>query len=70
MSKYLIREELTFRCDTVEEAKNLIESIKLKNYVVREEIVKIERKDDIYFRVKIKTSINDEREPFEAYVGY
>lgn len=70
MSKYLIREELTFRCDTVEEAKDLIESIKLKNYVVREEIVKIERKDDIYFRVKIKTSINDEREPFEAYVGY
>lgn len=70
MSKYLIREELTFRCDTVEEAKDLIESIKLKNYVVREEIVKIERKDDIYFRVKIKTSINDEREPFEAYIGY
>lgn len=70
MSKYLIREELTFRCDTMEEAKDLIESIKLKNYVVREEIVKIERKDDIYFRVKIKTSINDEREPFEAYVGY
>ena len=70
MSKYLIREELTFRCDTMEEAKDLIESIKLKNYVVREEIVKIERKDDIYFRVKIKTSINDEREPLEAYVGY
>lgn len=70
MSKYLIREELTFRCDTVEEAKDLIESIKMKNHVVKEEIIRIEKRDDLYFRVKIKTSINNEREPFEAYVGY
>ncbi len=70
MSKYLIREELTFRCDSMEEAKELIESIKMKNHVVKEEIIRIEKRDDLYFRIKIKTSINDEREPAEAYVGY
>ena len=70
MSKYLIREELTFRCDSMEEAKELIESIKMKNHVVKEEIIRIEKRDDLYFRVKIKTFINDEREPAEAYVGH
>lgn len=68
MSRFLINEVLTFRCDMEQEAIQLIESIKSRVDVVSHEIRRIEKKDDIYFRVVIKTKINDIKNPTEAYL--
>lgn len=68
MSRFLINEVLTFRCDMEQEAIQLIESIKSRVDVVSHEIRRVEKKDDIYFRVVIKTKINDIKNPTEAYL--
>lgn len=68
MSKYLLKEELIFRCDMEEEAKQLVNHIKLKRDVVSHEIKRIEKKDDIYFKVKIKSIVNDEKNPTDCYI--
>ena len=66
--RFLINEVLTFRCDMEKEAIQLVESIKSRADVVSHEIRRVEKKDDIYFRVVIKTKINDIKNPTEAYL--
>ena len=67
MSKYLLNEILIFRCDSEGEGKLLIENIKKEKEVISQEIKKIEKKSDIFYRVKIKTRINDESNPEFSY---
>ena len=68
MSRFLINEVLTFRCDMEQEAIQLIESIKSRVDVVSHEIKRVEKKEDIYFKVTIKTKINDIKNPTEAFL--
>lgn len=67
MSKYLLSEVLTFRCDMEMEAQRLVEQIKRTRDVVSHEIKRVEKKDETYYKVKVKTRVNSEDQPIDAY---
>jgi len=67
MSKYLLNEVKRFRVDSELEAQALVDSFRRQFDVVDYSITKKEKKDETYFLVKIKTMVNIEKDPCEAY---
>jgi hypothetical protein len=64
MSRYLLKQDLVYRCDMESEAETLIEEMKEGQYeLVSFTSTKKTTKDDEYFVVKFKQKINDEKSP-------
>ena len=64
MSRYLLKQDLIYRCDTEGEAETLIEEMKSGQYeLVSFTSTKKTTKDDEYFVVKFKQKVNDEKNP-------
>lgn len=78
MANYLIKTTEVYRCDSEQEAKNLIEKAKQSSlYTVTKsssEIRTLKQKGEIvdeWRRVTITKSFNDEKEPYgQVYVTY
>ena len=78
MANYLIKTTEVYRCDSEQEAKNLIEEAKQSSlYTVTKsssEIRTLKQKGEIvdeWRRVTITKSFNDEKEPYgQVYVTY
>lgn len=78
MSNYLIKTTEVYRCDTEEEAKNLIEEAKRNNrYTVTKnssEIKTLKQKGEVvdeWRRVTITKEFTSEKEPYEQiYISY
>lgn len=78
MANYLIKTTEVYRCDSEQEAKNLIEEAKQNSlYTVTKsssEIRTLKQKGEIvdeWRRVTITKSFNDEKEPYgQVYVTY
>lgn len=64
MSRYLLKQDLVYRCDMESEAEALIEEMKEGQYeLVSFTSTKKTTKDDEYYVVKFKQKINDEKAP-------
>lgn len=67
MSKFLLKEIKTFMVDTELEAQALVDGFRRKYDVVNHSISRKEKKEDVWFIVKITTRVNDEKDPCETY---
>lgn len=67
MSKYLLNEVKKFLVDTELEAQTLVDNFRRNYDVVNHSITRKEKKEDLYFIVKITVKVNDEKDPCESY---
>lgn len=67
MSKYLLREQKLFRADTEMEANQLVVDLKKKFDVSSSRITRRDKKDETYFIIEIRITVNSERDPSTSY---